>query len=129
LKTARRPPHNLNADRDYRGLGLSCWLIHKKHRLRVNGQGRTAAAADALQTSCGARLYLSEGTYALVVSLRRMVVSCFGFISCLSRLLLCTHVIVAAVLLRGSPMSLRSLLMMFGSLLVHILRHNISLLF
>jgi hypothetical protein len=37
--------------------------------------------------------------------------------------------IVAAVLLRGSPMSLRSLLMMFGSLLVHILKHNISLLF
>jgi hypothetical protein len=66
---------------------------------------------------------------ALVVSLRRMVVSCFGFISCLSRLLLCTHMIVAAVLLRGSPMSLRSLLMMFGSLFVHILRHNISLLF
>jgi hypothetical protein len=38
-------------------------------------------------------------------------------------------VIAAAVLLRGSPMSLRSLLMMFGSLFVHILRHNISLLF
>jgi hypothetical protein len=30
-------------------------------------------------------------------------------------------VIVAAVLLRGGPMSLRSLLMMFSSLLVHIL--------
>ena len=66
---------------------------------------------------------------ALVVSLRRMLVSCFGLIGCLSRLLLCTHVIVAAVLLRGGPMSLRSLLMMFGSLLVHILRHNMSLLF
>lgn len=66
---------------------------------------------------------------ALVVSLRRMLVSCFGSVRCLSRLLLCTHVIAAAVLLRGSPMSLRSLLMMFGSLLVHILRHNISLLF
>ena len=66
---------------------------------------------------------------ALVVSLRRMLVSCFGLVSCLSRLLLCTHVIVAAVLLRGGPMSLRSLLMMFGSLLVHILRHNMSLLF
>jgi hypothetical protein len=66
---------------------------------------------------------------ALVVSLRRMLVSCFGFVSCLSRLLLCTHVLAAAVLLRGRPMSLRSLLMMFGSLLVHILRHNISLLF
>ena len=61
---------------------------------------------------------------ALVVSLRRMVVSCFGLVGCLSRLLLRTHVIVAAVLLRGGPMSLRCLLMMFGSLLVHILRHN-----
>jgi hypothetical protein len=66
---------------------------------------------------------------ALVVSLRRMLVSCFGLIGCLSRLLLRTHVIVAAVLLRGGPMSLRSLLMMFGSLFVHILRHNMSLLF
>jgi hypothetical protein len=66
---------------------------------------------------------------ALAVSLRRLLVSCFGFDGRLSRLLLCTHVLVAAVLLRGSPMSLRGLLMMFGSLLVHILRHNISLLF
>ena len=32
--------------------------------------------------------------------------------------------IVASVLLRGRPMSFRSLLMMLGSLLVHILRHN-----
>src|SRR6266511_746951 len=38
LKTARRPPHSLSADRDYRGLGLSCWLIHKKHRLRVTAK-------------------------------------------------------------------------------------------
>jgi hypothetical protein len=64
---------------------------------------------------------------ALVVSLRRMLVSGFGFVSCLSRLLLCTHVFVAAVLLRGSPMSLRGLLMKFGGLLVHILKHNIFL--
>jgi hypothetical protein len=33
------------------------------------------------------------------------------------------------VLLRGSPMSFRGLLMMLGSLLVHIPRHNVSLLF
>jgi hypothetical protein len=32
--------------------------------------------------------------------------------------------IVASVLLRGRPMSFCCLLMMFGSLLVHILRHN-----
>src|SRR6266436_3506437 len=32
--------------------------------------------------------------------------------------------IVASVLLSGRPMSFRCLLMMFGSLLVHILRHN-----
>ena len=44
---------------------------------------------------------------ALVVSLRRMVVSCFGFIGCLSRLLLCTHMIVAAVLLRVLERRLR----------------------
>ena len=44
---------------------------------------------------------------ALVVSLRRMVVSCFGFIGCLSRLLLCTHMIIAAVLLRVLERRLR----------------------
>ena len=37
--------------------------------------------------------------------------------------------VVAAVLLRSSPMSFRSLLVMFGSLLVHVLRHGVSLLF
>jgi hypothetical protein len=37
--------------------------------------------------------------------------------------------IVAALLLRGSPMSFHGLLMMLGSLLVHILRHNVFLLF
>jgi hypothetical protein len=37
--------------------------------------------------------------------------------------------IVATVLLRGSSMSFRGLLMMLGSLLVHIPRHNVSLLF
>ena len=34
--------------------------------------------------------------------------------------------VVAAVLLRSSPMSFRSLLVMFGSFLVHILRHGVS---
>jgi hypothetical protein len=66
---------------------------------------------------------------ALVVSLRRMLVSRFRFVDCLRRLLLCAHMIVAAVLLRSGPMGFRSLLMMFGSLLVHILRHRVSLLF
>ena len=61
---------------------------------------------------------------ALVVGLGRMLVSCFRLFNCLSRLLPCTHMIVASVLLRGRPMSFRCLLMMFGSLLVHILRHN-----
>jgi hypothetical protein len=37
--------------------------------------------------------------------------------------------IVATVLLRGSPMSFRGLLMLLGSLLVHIPRHNVSLQF
>src|SRR5271165_1031083 len=36
--------------------------------------------------------------------------------------------VVAAVLLRSSPMSFGSLLVMFGSLLMHILRHGVFLL-
>ena len=91
-------------------------------------QKRAAPTSGPVEATC-CEAMKSLLLLALVVSLRRMVVSCFGFISCLSRLLLGTHMIVAAVLLRGSPMSLRSLLMMFGSLFVHILRHNISLLF
>ena len=35
--------------------------------------------------------------------------------------------VVTAVLLRRSPMSFRSLLVMFGRLLVHILRHSLYL--
>jgi hypothetical protein len=34
--------------------------------------------------------------------------------------------VVAAVLLRSGPMSFRSLLVMFGSLLMHFLRHGVS---
>jgi len=34
--------------------------------------------------------------------------------------------VVTAVLLRRSPMSFRSLIVMFGRLLVHILRHSVS---
>jgi hypothetical protein len=66
---------------------------------------------------------------ALVVSLRRMLVSRFGFVDCLGRMLLGAHMIVAAMLLRSGPMGFRSLLMMFGSLLVHVLRHRVSLRF
>ena len=63
LKTARRPHHSLGADRAISAVsGLSCWLIHIETPAEGNGQGRTAAAADALQTSYGARLYLSEGS-------------------------------------------------------------------
>jgi hypothetical protein len=36
-------------------------------------------------------------------------------------------VLVAAVLLRRSPMSFRSLLVMLGGLLVHVLRHGVFL--
>jgi hypothetical protein len=63
---------------------------------------------------------------ALVVSLRRMLVSYFGFLNGLSWLLLGAHMVAAAMLLRRSPMSFRSLLVMFGSLLMHILRHGVS---
>jgi hypothetical protein len=52
-----------------------------------------------------------------------MLVSYLRLFRCLSRLLPCTPMIVAAVLLRCGPMSLRGLLMMFGGLLMHILRH------
>jgi hypothetical protein len=66
LKTERRPSHNLGPQpRDCRGLGLSCWLMHIETPAEGNGQGRTAATADALQTSFGARLYLSKGSAAL----------------------------------------------------------------
>jgi hypothetical protein len=66
---------------------------------------------------------------ALVVGLGRMLVSGLGLIECLSRLLLCARMIIAAVLLGGGPMRLCSLLVMFCGLLVHILRHHVSLLF
>ena len=56
-----------------------------------------------------------------------MLVSYFGFLSGLSGLLLGAHLVAAAVLLRSSPMSFRSLVVLFGSLLVHILRHGGSL--
>jgi hypothetical protein len=60
---------------------------------------------------------------ALGVGLLRMIVSCLG------RLLLCARVIATAVLLRRGTMSFRSLLVMFSSLLVRVLGHDVSLLF
>jgi phosphoglycerol transferase MdoB-like AlkP superfamily enzyme len=65
---------------------------------------------------------------ALAVGLGRVLVSNLGFIGGLSRLLLGIRMIVAAVLLRRSPMRFGSLLVMFGSLLVQVLRHSVSLL-
>src|SRR4051812_38732647 len=65
-------------------------------------QKRAAPTSVPVEATC-CEAMKSLLLLALVVSLRRMVVSCFGFISCLRRLLLCTHVIVAAVLLRGCP--------------------------
>ena len=52
-----------------------------------------------------------------------MLVSRFGFVRGLSRLLLRAHVVVAAVLLSGCAMCFGSLLVMFSRLLMHILRH------
>jgi hypothetical protein len=57
---------------------------------------------------------------ALIVRLRRMLVSCLGFFNSLSGLLLRAHMVVTAVLLRGSAVGFRGLLMMFRGLLVHI---------
>jgi hypothetical protein len=102
--------------------------IPQKQRVLVVRAKKGGPTSGPVEAAC-CEAMKSLLLLAPVVSLRRMVVSCFGFINCLSRLLLCTHMIVAAVLLGGSSMSLRSLLMMFGGLLVHILRHNISLLF
>jgi hypothetical protein len=44
---------------------LNCRLISTDIMAESNGQGRTANAADALQTSCDARLYLSKGPFTL----------------------------------------------------------------
>jgi hypothetical protein len=60
---------------------------------------------------------------ALVVGLRRMLVRNFGFFHRLRGLLLRIYMVIAAVLFRCGTMSLRSLLMMFGSLLMCILGH------
>jgi hypothetical protein len=64
---------------------------------------------------------------ALAVGLRRVIVSRLGLIKRLGRLLLCAHMIVAAVLLRRSPVNFRGLLVMLGGFLVHFLRHFVSL--
>jgi hypothetical protein len=61
---------------------------------------------------------------ALVISLRRVLVSGFRFLNGLSGLLLCIHMVATAMLLCRGPVSLCSLLVMFGSLLMHILRHD-----
>ena len=61
---------------------------------------------------------------ALIVCLRRMLVSCLGFFDGLSRLLLCAHMVVSAVLLRGGPVGFRGLFVMFRCLLVHIFWHG-----
>ena len=63
---------------------------------------------------------------ALIVCLRRMLVSCLGFFDGLSGLLLCAHMVVSAVLLRGGPVDFRGLFVMFRCLLVHIFRHGDS---
>ena len=97
--------------------------IPQKQRALVVRAKRAAPTSGPVEATC-CEAMKSLLLLALVVSLGRMLVSCFGLINCLSRLLLCTRVIVTSVLLRGRPMSFRSLLMMLGSLLVHILRHN-----
>jgi hypothetical protein len=66
---------------------------------------------------------------ALGVRLRGVLVCRLGFFGRLSGLLFCTGMIAAAVLLGRSPMRLCGLIVMFGSLLVHVLRHGVSLLF
>jgi hypothetical protein len=66
---------------------------------------------------------------ALGVRLRGVLVRRLGFFGRLSGLLFCPRMVVAAVLLGRRPMRLRGLIVMFGSLLVHVLRHCVSLLF
>jgi hypothetical protein len=66
---------------------------------------------------------------ALGVRLRGVLVRRLGFFGSLSGLLFCTRMIVAAVLLGRRPMRLCGLIVKFGSLLVRVLRHRVSLLF
>jgi hypothetical protein len=66
---------------------------------------------------------------ALGVRLRGVLVRRFGFFGRLSGLLFCTRMVVAAVLLGRRPMRLCGLIVKFGSLLVRVLRHRVSLLF
>jgi hypothetical protein len=91
----------------------------------VNQNWRLDAESKSGPNQRRGRLFLDRLflLLALVIRLRRMIMSGFGFFRCLSRLLLCTHMIATAVLLCRSPMSLRSLLVMFGGLLMQILRH------
>jgi len=63
---------------------------------------------------------------ALIVCLYRMLVSCLGFFNGLSGLLLCAHIVVTAVLLRGGTVGFRGLLMMFRGFLVHVFWHGDS---
>jgi hypothetical protein len=63
---------------------------------------------------------------ALTICLRRVLVSCLGFLNGLSGLLLCAHMVVSAVLLRGGPVGFRRLFVMFRCLLVHIFWHDDS---
>jgi hypothetical protein len=86
---------------------------------------RSRCSKEAASTNVEAAIFLGRLLLllALVIGLRRMIMSGFGFFRCLSLLLLCTHMIVTAVLLRCGSVSLRGLLMMIGGLLVHFLGH------
>jgi len=92
--------------------------------LRQQKSGLDLASRPLVANEAGLFLLLALG-----VRLRRLLVRRLGLLGGLSRLLLRTRLIVAAVLLGRRPMSFRSLLVMFGSLLVHVLRHSVSLLF
>jgi hypothetical protein len=89
---------------------------------------KATSTGEPVEATCGKTIELFL-LLAFAVSLGQTLVSHFTLLNCLSRLLLCTHMIGSAVLVRRSPMRFRSLLVMFGSLLVHILRHGVSLLF
>jgi hypothetical protein len=75
---------------------------------------------EPVEAACYVRLFL---LLALVVSLRRMLVRRFGFLHRLGGLLLRIYMVIAAVLFSRGAMSFRSLLVMFGSLLVCFLGH------
>jgi hypothetical protein len=84
-----------------------------------DGLADIAGDGNAYQIVAVDRPIRPEGRCRLLVG--RVLVNRLGLIHRLDRLLLCAHIIVAAVRRRRSPMNFRGLLVMLGGVLVHFL--------